>query len=150
MNMVRWDPFRELEEMSSRLNRFFGRQGLTAQPSENGDVFADWAPAVDVQETDTEYLIKADLPAVKREDVKISVEDGILAVEGERKQEKEEKNRKFHRIERSYGTFLRTFTVPEEVEPTKLTAEFKEGMLTVRLPKGVKAKTKAIEVKVAS
>jgi HSP20 family protein len=148
MNMVRWDPFRELEEMSSRLNRFFGRQGLTAQPSENGDVFADWAPAVDVQETDTEYLVKADLPAVKKEDVKISVEDGILAVEGERKQEKEEKNRKFHRIERSYGKFVRRLAMPTDVDQQKVAAEFKDGVLNVHLPKSPVAKPRTIDVKV--
>jgi hypothetical protein len=92
-------------------------------------MFADWAPAIDVQETDGEYLIKADLPAVKREDVKVSVEDGILAVEGERQQEKEEKGKKFHRIERSYGKFVRRVSVPSDVDQAHVAAEFKDGVL---------------------
>jgi HSP20 family protein len=138
--------FREMEEMSDRLNRYFGVRPFEKEALK----LAEWVPAVDIQETETEYLLKVELPEVDKKDVKVTFEENVLKIEGERKQEKEEKGKKFHRIERSYGTFLRTFTVPEEVEPTKLTADFKEGMLTVRLPKGLKAKTKAIEVKVAS
>lgn len=137
--------YRDMEEMSDRLNRFFAR------PYEKETLkVTEWVPAVDIQETETEYLVKAELPEVEKKDVKVMLEGNVLSIEGERKQEKEEKGKKFHRIERSYGSFLRTFTVPEEVEPTKLTAEFKDGMLTVRLPKGEKARSKAIEVKVAS
>jgi HSP20 family protein len=117
--------------------------------SGNGENFADWAPAIDVQETEGEYLIKADLPAVKKEDVKVSVEDGILAVEGERQQEKEEKGRKFHRIERSYGRFVRRLAVPTDVDQSKVAAEFKDGVLNVHLPKSAIAKPRAIDVKVS-
>lgn len=111
-------------------------------------MFADWAPAIDVQESDSEYLVKADLPAVKREDVKVSVEDGILAVEGERKQEREEKNKKYHRIERSYGKFVRRLAVPTDVDALKVAAEFKEGVLSVHLPKSPAAKPRTVDVKV--
>jgi HSP20 family protein len=138
--------FRDMEDMSDRMNRYFGVRPFEKEALK----LAEWVPAVDIQETETEYLLKVELPEVEKKDVKVTVQDNVLKIEGERKQEKEEKGKKFHRVERSYGTFLRTFTVPEEVEPTKLTAEFKEGMLTVRLPKGEKAKIKAIEVKVAS
>jgi HSP20 family protein len=110
--------------------------------------FAGWAPAVDVEETDEEYVIKADLPDVKKEDVKVELLDGALTIEGERQQEKEEKGKKFLRIERSYGTFLRTFTVPPDADETKIDAEFKEGLLKVHLPKSEKAKPKTIDVKV--
>jgi HSP20 family protein len=140
--------FREMEEMSDRLNRFFGP---FARPYEKEALkVAEWAPVVDIQETETEYLVKAELPEIEKQDVKVTVENGILTIQGERKQEKEEKGKKFHRIERSYGTFLRTFTVPEEVEATKVTADFKDGVLRVHLPKTEKPRTKAIEVKVAS
>ena len=154
MSLVRWDPFRELEEMSERLNRAFGGLGRpgVARASEAGRealTVPDWAPVVDISETDGEYLIKAEIPEVKREDVKVSVENGVLTLQGERKQEKEEKGKKFHRVERYYGSFLRTFTVPDNVDDTKVGAEFKDGVLNVHLPKTEKAKPKAIDVKVA-
>jgi HSP20 family protein len=154
MTLVRWDPFRELEEMNERLNRAFGGLGRpgAARASEAGRealTVPDWAPVVDITETDEEYLIKAEIPEVKREDVKVSVENGVLTMQGERKQEKEEKGKKFHRVERYYGSFLRTFTVPDNVDDTKVRAEFKDGVLNVHLPKSEKAKPKAIDVKVA-
>lgn len=148
MKMTRWDPFRELEEMSTRLNRIFGQPAARQLGADGGETLADWAPAIDVQETDAEYLIHADLPAVKKEDVKVSVQDGILAVEGERRQEKEEKGRKFHRIERSYGRFVRRLALPTDVDQQKVAAEFKEGVLTVRLPKSAAATPKTIDVSV--
>jgi HSP20 family protein len=147
MKLTRWDPFRELEEMSTRLSRLIG-QPAGGRPLAEGEVFADWAPAIDVQETDNEYLIKADLPAVKKEDVKVSVEDGVLAVEGERQQEKEEKGKKFHRIERSYGKFVRRLAVPSDVDQAKVSAEFREGVLNVHLPKSAVAKPRTVDVKV--
>lgn len=151
MSLVRWDPFRELEDVSARLNRFFGLQApQRSQMDPNKDAMAvfDWVPTVDVAETDGEFHIKAELPEVKKEDVKISVDGGVLRIEGERKQEREEKGKKFHRIERSYGSFLRTFTLPDNVDDAKVRAEFKDGVLHVHLPKSEKAKSKAIEVKV--
>lgn len=148
MNMVRFDPFKELEDMSTRLGRL---AGLTPRMTTDvdGAFFADWAPAMDVQETDKEYLIKADLPDVKKEEVKVGIEDGVLSVEGERKLEKEEKGRKFHRIERAYGKFVRRMTVPTDVDATKVVAEFKDGVLNVHLPKSAVSKPKMIDVKVA-
>jgi HSP20 family protein len=103
---------------------------------------------VDISETDAEYLVKAEIPEVDKKDVKVTVQDGLLTIQGERTREKEEKGRKFHRVERSYGTFMRTFDIPDGVDEGKLKAEFKDGMLLVHLPKTEKAKTKAIEVKV--
>ncbi len=151
MSLVRWDPFRELEDMSERLNRVFGRSTLARTPEAGRDAMKaiDWAPSVDITETVEEFQIKAELPDLKKEDVKVSVDEGVLRIEGERKQEKEEKGKKYHRIERSYGSFLRTFTLPDNVDDTKVRAEFKDGLLYVRLPKTEKAKPKAIEVKVA-
>jgi HSP20 family protein len=138
--------------MSARLNRIFSQPALSRTTGEAGkDAMTafDWAPSVDIAETPEEFLIKAELPEVKKEDVKVSVENGVLRLAGERKQEKEEKGRKYHRVERSYGSFLRTFTLPDNVDDTKVHAEFKDGVLNVRLPKTEKAKPKAIEVKVS-
>jgi len=145
--ITRWDPFKEIEEMSNRLNTFFG---LTKRGNGNGEslTVAQWAPSVDVSESDKEYLIKAELPDVKKEDAKVTVENGVLTILGERKQEKEEKGKKYHRIERSYGTFLRSFTLPDDADGTKVAAEFKDGMLNIRLPKSEKPKSKATEVKI--
>lgn len=155
MNLIRYEPtalnfplFREMEEMSDRLNRLFGTWTRPALGNKEPLTVVDWTPSVDIQETETEYLVKAELPEVKKEDVKVTVENGILTLQGERKYEKEEKGKKFHRVERSYGTFLRTFTVPLDTDEVKVAADFKEGILRVHLPKTEKPRPKAIEVKV--
>ena len=149
MTLIRWEPFRELDDIFSRYGPFLGRLPNVRQgATEEGDT-PSWTPLANVSETETEYLIKADLPAVKREDVKVSVEDGILAVEGERKMEKEEKNKKFHRIERSYGKFVRRMAVPSDVDQQKLQADFKDGVLNVHLPKSPVAKPRSVDVKIA-
>lgn len=148
MTLVRWDPFRELEDMSERLNRVFSRPTLRNGGKENLTV-ADWMPTVDISETDGEYLIKAELPEVRKEDVKVTVENGVLTLQGERRQEKEEKGKRFHRVERSYGSFVRSFTLPESVDESGVRAEYKDGVLNLHLPKTEKVKPKAIDVKVA-
>jgi HSP20 family protein len=142
--------------MSERLNRLLANLGaplVARTPAVGSDreslTVPEWAPVVDIAETADEFLIKAELPEVKREDVKVTLENGVLTIMGERKQEQEEKGKRFHRIERAYGSFMRTFTVPDNVDEDKLRADFKDGVLTVHLPKTEKAKPKAIEVKVA-
>lgn len=152
MNLMRMVPSRELEEMTERFARLIGR--LPAE-RDNGDgkemlAVADWAPAVDIVEDDKEYLIKAELPEVKKEDVKVMVQDCVLTIQGERKNEGEEKGKKYHRVERPYGRFVRTFTLPDDADETKVMAEFKDGVLRVHVPKSEKAKPRAIEVKVAA
>ena len=109
---------------------------------------AEWSPRVDIVEDDKEILVKAELPEMKKEDVKVEVDQGVLTVSGERKMEKEEKNKKYHRIEREYGSFVRSFTLPPEVVADKVNAEFKDGMLMVHLPKNGKTSPKAVEIKV--
>ncbi|MEK7268904.1 MAG: Hsp20/alpha crystallin family protein [Nitrospirota bacterium] len=109
---------------------------------------AEWAPLVDITEDDKEYLIKAELPEVKKEDVKLTAHDDVLTITGERKYEKEEKGKKYHRVERAYGSFERSFTLPEDADEGKIAAEFKDGVLKVHLPKSEKAKPKSIEVKI--
>lgn len=146
-----WDPFREMEEMSDRISRLIGRREMTRINGEEALTSIDWVPEVDIIESEKEYLIKAELPEIKKEDVKVSVEKGVLTIQGERKQEKEEKGKKFHRIERSYGSFERSFTLPDDADAGKVSAEFKDGVLSVHLAKSEKAtaKPKQIEVKAA-
>jgi len=147
MNLIRWSPFGELEDIQNRLNRIVN--GRPPAPADDGVFFADWTPPVDIEETDKEFVIKAELPDIKKEEVKVETLDGVLTIEGERKQEKEEKGKKFYKVERSYGKFVRQFALPAEVDAAKIQAEFKDGMLNVHLPKTAVAKPKAIEVKVA-
>jgi HSP20 family protein len=148
--LTRWDPFKEMEETQHRLARFFG---LSPSRAGLGDkeamTLTEWAPSVDIVEDDKEWLVKADLPEVKKENVKVTVANGVLTITGERKLEKEEKDKKYHRMERSYGSFLRSFTLPDAADGAKVIAEFKDGLLKVHLPKSEKAQPKAIEVKVS-
>jgi HSP20 family protein len=116
MALVRWDPFRELEEVSDRLNRMFARPATRTANGKETMIVADWTPSVDISETEQEYQIKAEIPDVRKEDVKVTLEDGVLTIQGERKHEKEEKGKKYHRIERSYGSFVRTFSLPDVIE----------------------------------
>lgn len=149
MKLTRWDPFRELEDMSERLNRFFGNRPLARLESGREDLSVpDWVPTVDITESTEEFLIKAELPEVKKEEITIRAQDGVLTIQGERKREQEEKGKKFHRVERSYGMFVRSFTLPDGVEEEKIEADFKDGMLYLHLPKSATAKPKAIEVTV--
>jgi HSP20 family protein len=109
---------------------------------------SQWMPLVDISEDDKEYIITAELPEVKKENVKVTVENGALCITGERSFEKKEKNKRYHRIERSYGNFLRSFALPEDADAGKVSADFKEGVLKVHLPKSEKAKPQEVEVKV--
>jgi len=150
MNLTKWDPFRELEDMSQRLNRVFGRSLISKDNDRESLRAIDWVPAVDVSETDRADQIHAELPDVNKEDVKVTVADGTLTLQGERRQEKEEKSKRFHRIERSYGSFLRSSDLPDNVDASAIKAEFKDGMLAFTMPKTAPtAATKAIEVKVS-
>jgi HSP20 family protein len=149
--LTTWNPLREMEEFQNRFTTFFG--GIPTFPlrfPKNGERFKmpDWSPLVDIIEDDREYLFKADLPEMRKDDVKVTIENGVLYICGERKTEKEEKKRKFHRLERFFGTFERTFTVPEDADTTKIMAEFREGVLQVHLPKRPIPKAQPIEVKV--
>jgi HSP20 family protein len=155
MTLMRWDPFREMEQVARTFDRMMDRPmlprtfPLLRTETEESLVGVDWAPLVDIEETDKEFLVKAELPAVKKEDVKVAIEDGVLTIQGERHHEKEMKDRKVHRVERSYGKFLRSFTVPRDVDEKKVMAEFKEGVLCVHVPKAEVARPKLIDVKVA-
>lgn len=145
MELMKWTPFREIEDIFDRYARGLRSLGRTeAGPLATGE----WAPRVDIVETDKEFSIKAEIPEVKKEDVKIRVDNGVLMISGERKQEKEEKGKTFHRVERFYGSFTRSFALPDTVDQTKIGASFKDGMLNLSLPKTAGAQPKAIEVKI--
>jgi HSP20 family protein len=137
--ITRWNPFRELEQMQNRLASSWPFDPFANAGNGESVTIAEWSPRVDVVEDDKEFLIKAELPEMKREDVKVSVEDGVLTVSGERKFEKEDKSKKYHRIEREYGSFVRSFTLPAGTSGEKVTADFKDGVLKVHLPNDAKA-----------
>lgn len=148
--ITRWDPFRELDELQNRLTTMFGRAPVKKEGEGQESLrVSEWAPVVDISEDSKEYLIKAEIPGVKKEEVKVSVQNDVLTISGERKYEKEEKDKKFHRIERAYGSFSRSFTIPEDADPEKVSADFQNGLLHVHIPKSERAKPKSIEVKVS-
>jgi HSP20 family protein len=146
--LARWSPFREMERLQRDLDRLFDGGRRAPVGGEEAITIAAWAPAVDITEDEKEFLVKAELPDVKKEDVKVTVEHDALAIRGERKAEKEEKGKKYHRIERSYGSFERSFALPEGVDAAKIRSDFKEGVLTVHLPKSPNSTPKAIDIKV--
>ena len=138
-----------MEQLQNRLSELFGLAPTRlAKGGQEYVDLAEWAPSVDISEDDKEWLIKAELPEIKKENVKVTVENGVLSITGERKLEKEEKGKKYHRVERSYGSFLRSFTLPESADGGRVSAEFKDGVLNVHLPKNEKAKQKAVDVKI--
>ena len=148
MSIVRYTPFADTEEFPAGLrlfqdsiNRLFSDDGVKTRP---------WAPAVDIMETENELVLKADVPGVALKDIDIQLENGTLTVKGERKYEKEEKNKGFHRMERSYGTFVRYFTVPDTVDAEHVHAAYEAGVLTITLPKKEVAKPKAIKVQISN
>lgn len=150
----RWNPFKEMDDLQNRLfgllHRGYGKQSLRGEgDAEESMALSQWAPLVDVSEDEKGYVIKAELPEIKREDVRVTLENGVLTLSGERKFEKEEKGRRYHRVERAYGTFTRSFTMPEDAESDHVTADFRDGVLNVRIAKSEKARPRSIEVKVS-
>ncbi len=143
MNLVNWSPFRDLEDFFS--GRRHGVFGALSDP-EGGLVEGDfvWRPKADISESDTEYTVKAELPEVDKKDVEISLDNGMLTITGERRMEKKDESEKQHRIESFYGRFSRTFAVPDDVDEAKVSADSKNGVLYVHLPK---SKTRAAEPK---
>lgn len=148
MNRTRWNPFKDRDELESRLATLFAGREVTGNGGKEALTVTQWSPLVDIMEDEKEYLIKAELPDMKKEEVRLTVENDVLSISGERKFEKEEKSKKYHRVERAYGSFVRSFSLPEDANGSKVTADFKDGMLHVHLPKSVQAKPKAIEIKV--
>jgi HSP20 family protein len=153
MSIIRWNPTRELASfpsdifsMQREMNRMF--DNFFRGADEPGLLNGSWLPAVDVAEEENEYVVKVELPGVNKDDVKITLESNILTVRGEKKAEKETKDKNYHRMERSYGSFQRSFTLPTSVKNDKIDAQYRDGILSITLPKAEEAKPKQIEVKV--
>lgn len=146
MAIVRWDPMRDLEDMQRRL--FGGAFLKDFNVGNEALARTEWAPAVDIAETPEAYTLHAELPAMKKEDIKLSVADGVLTLTGERKLEREEKNKTYHRVERSYGRFQRSFTLPTAVDETKVAATYDNGVLNVLIPKAAPPPPKTKEIKI--
>src|SRR5438093_6187591 len=148
--LTRWEPLREMEDFQNRLSTLFGRPLRRTNGHGREEItLADWMPLADITEDEKEYLITAELPELKKDDVKVTVENGVLIISGERKFEKEEKKKKYHRVERGYGTFMRSFALPDDADGNKVKAEFKSGVLTVHVPKSEQAKPKQTELEAA-
>lgn len=143
MNITRWEPFREMEDLFRQYSPSFAR----ALKRNGGDV-DKWAPVADISETDKEYLIKAELPEVKKEDIRITYENGMLTLSGERRYQKEDKNANELRVESFYGSFARSFALPDNISPEKIKAESKDGVLCVHIPKTESQQSKQITVQV--
>jgi HSP20 family protein len=144
MNLVRWDPFQESEAFFNRLMP--GR--VIRWPSLENVQKTDWTPSANISETENEYVIRAELPAIKKEDVQVMIDNGVITIKGERKQQKEEKNEKYHRVESFYGNFERSFSLPDDVNTDSIKCDSKEGILTVHIPKAAQKKSKPLQITV--
>jgi HSP20 family protein len=145
MTLVSWSPFREFEDLFNRYNRL-PRSELTA--GNDGDTALDWRPVANISETKTEYLVKAELPEVKKDDIEVKVHEGVMTIKGERRMETKSEEEKQHRVESFYGSFSRSFSLPQDVDESAISAESKDGVLTVHLPKIEVVEPKAIDIKV--
>jgi HSP20 family protein len=147
MSIVRWEPFGEMDSLFNRLMPAMLSRWPARLGSSNGGT-AEWAPSADISETEKEYLIRAELPAVKKEDVKVTVGYGMITIEGERKQQKEDKSEKVHRVESFHGHFTRSFSLPDSVDENTIRCESKDGVLTVHIPKAVTQKQQPKQINV--
>ena len=147
MAIVRWEPFRDLVTTQKEFDRLF-REAFSPMSGETELSTRSWAPPVDIYETEDAIVLKAELPGVDPKDVEVRVEDNNLYLKGERKFEKEVKEQNYHRVERSYGSFARSFSLPNSISADKVKAEFKDGLLTLTMPKREEAKPKTIKIDV--
>lgn len=148
MAIVRWDPFRDLMSIQERMNRLFDQTLSRTRPEDEGIAASTWTPSVDIYETPDRVVMKAELPGLTREDIEINVRDNTLSLRGERKFEKDVKEENYLRIERAYGSFQRSFTLPATIQQDKIKAVFKDGVLEVTLPKAEEARPKQIKIDV--
>jgi len=151
MAIVRWEPFRDLVGLQERMNRMFDQsfRGLNRTGDEDWALVGSWAPAVDIYEHEGNIVLKAELPGVEANDVDVRIENNTLTLRGERKWDNEVKQESYHRVERAYGTFTRSFTLPSVVDQEKIKADFKDGVLRLMLPKREEAKPKQINIAVS-
>lgn len=146
MNLVRWNPMRDMETLHNRINRFFDGGFFPTFSLDDGMSLGNWRPVVDIYENEDTVVVKAELPGVDKKDIKVDLKDGVLTLSGERSHEKEVKEENYYRKERTFGSFHRSFSVPAEIDPDKIKAEFKDGVLKVEIPKPEEKKPKKIAV----
>jgi HSP20 family protein len=146
MTIVRWEPLREFGTLQNEMNRLFNTVFDTPLPGNSGATMRRWMPAMDLVETDDHFILRADLPGLSEEDVKIELDDGTLTVSGERNAEHESKGEGYHRVERAFGAFSRSLTLPQGVDPEAVTANFDRGVLEVSIPKPEERKPRRIEI----
>ena len=151
MAIVRWEPFRDLVTVQDRMNRIFDEafRGIPRGAEDDWALGGNWAPVVDIYEHEGNLVLKAELPGIEPKDVDVRVENNVLTLRGERKFDSEVKREKFHRVERAYGSFSRSFTLPSVVDTEKIKAEYKDGVLRVALPTREEAKPKQISIAVS-
>lgn len=146
MNLVKWNPWREMTDWHNRINRFFNEDFLPGTRLEDESAFNTWSPAVDIYDNDDNIVIKAELPGVDKKDVEVELKDRVLTLKGERSYENEVKEENYHRKERVFGRFHRSFMLPEGVADDKIKADFKDGVLKIEIPKPEEHKPKKISV----
>ena len=146
MAVIKWDPFRDLNILQDRMNRLFEDAGRGIRRSEEPASTTIWSPAVDIYETDAEIVVQAELPGMDRKDILLNLENNVLTIRGDRQFKKETKEDNYHRIERSYGGFSRSFSIPTTVDEEKIRADYKDGVLKIALPKKEQAKPKQIQI----
>jgi HSP20 family protein len=149
MALIRWEPVRELQTVQNEMNRLFNTFFDAPTPGGNGGgTLRRWIPAMDVTETDDQYVLRADLPGMSEGDVNIELDDNVLTISGERKSEHEQRSEGFYRVERASGSFSRSLTLPEGVEPGSIQASFDSGVLEVRIPKPEQPKPRKVQISV--
>ncbi len=144
MNVIRWNPFAEIDSLFNRLTPRATFPRFSTE--EEGGMSVGFSPSADISETEKEYVVRAELPGMKKEDVKVTMSDGFLTIEGERKLQKEDKDEKFHRVEQTYGYFNRSFALPDNILADAIRCESKDGVLTVHVPKTEQRKPREITV----
>jgi HSP20 family protein len=145
MAIIRWDPFRDLVTIREKMNRLF-EDAVTARGEEKDMISSSWAPAIDIYETENELVLSAEVPGIDEKDIEIRIEDGTLSLRGERKFEKETRQENYHRIERAYGAFSRSFSLPAYVDQEKIQAEHADGVLKIHMPKKSESKPKTVKI----
>ena len=145
MSIIKYDPFRELKSLQDEMNRLF-MTNLPRSVAQEDLATGGWSPNVDIYESENEIILEAELPGLSRDDFEVSIENNVITLKGKREFEKKEENDNFHRVERSYGAFTRSFSLPRSVSAENTTADFRNGVLRVSLPKREEAKSRRIEV----
>ena len=149
MTLAKWEPLKDLLTIQERMNRLFDDSMRTIRPGDESLSSAIWTPPVDIYETEGEVILKAELPEINQKDIEIQIENNTLTLRGERKFEKDDKKENYHRIERAYGSFVRSFTLPSSIDQDRIKADYRDGILKISMPKREETKPKQIKVAIS-